>query len=154
MRKSLVLALSLFCAVTLPARTTKKKSEIDYTQFEKKLSKDQQILHALDRLTFGPRPGDVEAVKKIGLKKWIDLQLHPERIKENPELEAKLAPLETLRMSQTDTVASYPPPQLIRAVAMGRRPLPEDPVARAAVERLARRYKIKKDGADNEPMEP
>jgi hypothetical protein len=35
----------------------------DFSQFQKKLSKDQQILHALDRLTFGPRPGDVEAVK-------------------------------------------------------------------------------------------
>ena len=49
----------------------------DYARFEKSLSKDQQILHALDRLTFGPRPGDVAAVKKLGLKKWIDLQLHP-----------------------------------------------------------------------------
>jgi len=88
MRKSTVLALSLFCAAALPA--AKKKSEVDYSQFEKKLSKDQQILHALDRLTFGPRPGDLEAVKKMGLKKWIDLQLHPERIKENPELETKL----------------------------------------------------------------
>src|SRR5260221_12778680 len=133
MRKSLVLALSLFCAVTVPARSTKKKSEIDYTEFEKRLSKDQQILHALDRLTFGPRPGDVEAVKKIGLKKWIDQQLHPERLPENPELAKKLEPLESLRMSQEDMVRAYPPPQLIRAVAAGRQPLPEDPVTRAAV---------------------
>ncbi|MGI8745050.1 MAG: hypothetical protein ACR2NN_21255 [Bryobacteraceae bacterium] len=28
-------------------------------QFRAKLSKDDQIMHALDRLTFGPRPGDV-----------------------------------------------------------------------------------------------
>ena len=76
----------------------------DYSRFQKKLSKDQQILHALDRLTFGPRPGDVEAVKKMGLKKWIDLQLHPERIAENPELARKLEPLESLRMSQAETV--------------------------------------------------
>ena len=40
--------------------------------FQKKLGKDDQMLHALDRLTFGPRPGDVERLKKIGLKKWID----------------------------------------------------------------------------------
>ena len=56
--------------------------------FQEKLSKDEQVLHALDRLTFGPRPGDVEVVKKMGVKKWIDLQLHPERIAENPALEA------------------------------------------------------------------
>src|ERR1700692_1361268 len=132
MRKLSVLALTLFCAVALPANT-KKKTTLDYTQFQRKLSKDQQILHTLDRLTFGPRPGDLEAVKKTGLKKWIDLHLHPERIPENPALAASLEPLESLRMSQAETAAKYPPPQLIRAVAMGRQPLPEDPVARAAV---------------------
>ena len=39
----------------------------------------------LNRLAFGPRPGDVEAVRRIGLEKWIDLQLHPDRIVENPD---------------------------------------------------------------------
>ena len=131
-----------------------KESRGRLTQFQEKLSQDEQVLHALDRLTFGPRPGDVETVKKMGVKKWIDLQLHPERIEENPELAKKLAPLESLRMSQAETAAAYPPPQLIRAVALGRQPLPEDPVARAAVERQVRRFKIKKDGKDDAPMQP
>ncbi len=61
----------------------------DYTGFAKSLSGDQKILQALNRLTFGPRPGDVEAVKKMGLTNWIDLQLHPERIAENPALESQ-----------------------------------------------------------------
>src|SRR5437016_9236103 len=116
MRKSLVLALSVLC-VAVPAWTAKKKAEVDAKRFQEKLTKDQQILHALDRLTFGPRPGDVDVVKKIGVKKWIELQLHPERIAENPALEAKLMPLETLRMTQSQTEATYPTPQLIRAVA-------------------------------------
>src|SRR3984885_4367303 len=107
MCKSLVLALAILCAA-VPAWTTKKKAEVDAKRFQEKLSKDEQILHSLDRLTFGPRPGDVEIVKKMGVKKWIDLQLHPEKIKENPELEAKLAPLETLRLTQGETEASYP----------------------------------------------
>src|ERR1700680_4373412 len=96
--------------------------------FQKKLSKDDQVLHALDRLTFGPRPGDVEAVKKMGLKKWMELQLHSGRIKENPERAPNLNPPESLRMSPSDLVASYPSPHLIRAVAQARQPLPEDPV--------------------------
>jgi uncharacterized protein (DUF1800 family) len=154
MRKSFAVGLTFFCAFAVSARTIKKKPEIDYTQFRQKLSKDDQILHALDRLTFGPQAGDLETVEKLGLKKWIDQQLHPERIKENPELAKKLQPLESLRMSQSETAAAYPPPQLIRAVALGRQPLPEDPVARAAVERQARRFKIKKDGKDDSPMEP
>ena len=119
-----------------------------------KLSKDEQIVHALNRLTFGPRPGDIEAVRRMGVKKWIDLQLHPERIAENPALAQKLAPLESLRLSQADTERTYPNPQMIRAIAAGRQPMPEDPVTRAAVERVIQRFKIKKDAADNRPLEP
>ena len=108
-----------------------------------KLSKDEQVLQALNRLTFGPRAGDVEAVRKLGVKKWIDLQLHPERIPEDPELAERLAPLESLRLSQADTERNYPNPQMIRAIAAGRQPMPQDPVTRAAVERLIRRFKIR-----------
>jgi len=153
MCKSLVLALAILCAA-VPAWTTKKKAEVDAKRFQEKLTKDEQVLHALDRLTFGPRPGDVEIVKKMGVKKWIDLQLHPEKIAESPALEAKLAPLETLRMTQGDTEASYPTPQMIRQVAQGRQPLPEDPIARAAVERQVRRIKVKKDEKDADPVQP
>src|SRR5580692_10946518 len=118
MRKSIALSIAFFCAMSLTARTA-KKTAADAAQFQKKLSNDEQVIHALDRLTFGPRPGDVEAVKKMGLKKWIDLQLHPDRIPENPTLTSRLAPLEALRMNQAETAANYPPPQMIRAVAEG-----------------------------------
>jgi uncharacterized protein (DUF1800 family) len=77
--------------------------------FNQKLSPDQQIVHALNRLTFGPRPGDVEEVRRIGLNKWIELQLHPDQVSENPALEAKLKPLATLGMSLLDVVNEYTP---------------------------------------------
>jgi uncharacterized protein (DUF1800 family) len=80
--------------------------------FNQRLSPDRQIVHALNRLTFGPRPGDVEEVRRIGLNKWIELQLHPDQIPENPALESKLKPLATLPMSVADLVKEYtPPPQ-------------------------------------------
>ena len=41
---------------------------------------DEQIQQVLNRLTFGPRPGDAEKVRAMGIDKWIDLQLNPERI--------------------------------------------------------------------------
>jgi len=44
------------------------------------LTEQQRAEHALNRLAFGPRPGDVERVMKIGVDRWIDQQLHPERI--------------------------------------------------------------------------
>jgi len=136
---------------------TKPSKDVDQAKrqaklFQKKIPKDQQILHALDRLTFGPKPGDVARVKKMGLKKWVDLELHPERIEENPDLEAKLQPLESLRMTPMEAVQHYPTPQMIRAIAAGRQPMPDDPVLRASVQRLVVRYKVKKE--NDEEMEP
>ena len=126
----------------------------DYSKFSKGLSKDQEILHALDRLTFGPRPGDVAMVKKMGLKKWIELQLHPDQIPENPSLDVRLKPLESLRMTAAETIAAYPSQQLIRAVALGKQQLPEDPVARAAVERRVEKIDAKRQVADDQPLPP
>jgi len=150
--------------LALPATSsTKKSADAEEARrqaklFHKKLTKDEQIWHALDRLTFGPRPGDVERVKKMGLKKWIDLQLHPERIAENPALDAKLQPLESLRMTPMEAVQHYPTPQLLRAIVEGRQPMPEDPVLRAAVERFMVRFKTKKGDAgaadSNAELEP
>jgi uncharacterized protein (DUF1800 family) len=76
-------------------------------RFDTKLTPDQQILQALNRLTFGPRPGDVEEVRKIGVEKWIELQLHPDQIPENPALEEKLKPLESLQMAPAEIVQEY-----------------------------------------------
>ena len=39
-----------------------------------------EIVHVLNRITFGPCPGDVEAVQKMGLHNYIERQLHPETI--------------------------------------------------------------------------
>ncbi|HLH17730.1 MAG TPA: DUF1800 domain-containing protein [Bryobacteraceae bacterium] len=77
--------------------------------FEQKLSPDRQIVQALNRLTFGPRPGDVEEVRRIGLAKWIEQQLHPEQIAENPVLAERLAPLDTLKMPPAELVANFGP---------------------------------------------
>ena len=133
-----------------PADTAKLQAKL----FQKKLSKDEQIVHALDRLTFGPRPGDVERVKRIGLKKWINQQLHPDRLAENPVLEAHLQALESLRMTPLEAEQHYPSPQVIRAIAQGRQPLPEDPLLRSSVERLLVRYKTKIAQASNTPVAP
>src|SRR5215831_14696847 len=79
--------------------------------FNQRLSPDQQIIHALNRLTFGPRPGDVEQVRRIGLSKWIELQLHPDQIPENPVVETRLKPLTTLQMPLSQVVEEYTPRQ-------------------------------------------
>jgi uncharacterized protein (DUF1800 family) len=103
MRNRVVLALCLAMFLGESAFESKKNAE-QGRQFFKQIPKDQRIPQALNRLTFGPRPGDARQVKAIGLKKWIDLQLHPERIPENPLLDAKLKTLDTLNMSGSEMV--------------------------------------------------
>jgi uncharacterized protein (DUF1800 family) len=146
--------------LALPAISTGKApkpaddAKLQAKLFQKKLSKDDQILHALDRLSFGPRPGDVERVKRIGLKKWTDQQLHPDRLPENPVLESQLQALESLRMTPLEAVQHYPSPQMIRAIANGKQPLPDDLLLRASVERLLVRYRARIAQASNTPVAP
>jgi uncharacterized protein (DUF1800 family) len=76
-------------------------------RFDTKLTPDRQIVQALNRLTFGARPGDVDEVRKIGVEKWIDQQLHPGQIPENPNLEEKLKPLDSLHMASAEILQEY-----------------------------------------------
>jgi uncharacterized protein (DUF1800 family) len=132
-------------ALTLASIAVVAAYSTDYTQFNQPLSKDQEILHALNRITFGPRPGDVEAVQKMGLKKWIDQQLHPERIAENPNLAERLKPLETLRMTPAEIATVYPPRVVVQAMARGLLPLPKDPEVRARIQLQEQRLRAKRD---------
>ena len=81
---------------------------------------DARIVHALSRLTFGPRPGDVDAVRKIGLEEWISRQLHPERIPDGA-LAPRLASLTTLRLSTAEILRGYDPPPALKKEIQKRR---------------------------------
>src|SRR6266403_106792 len=74
------------------------------------LSSDEAILHALNRLAYGPRPGDVERVRQMGLAKWIEQQLNPNAI-EDGAAEARLEQFPTLRMSTAKLLAENPQPK-------------------------------------------
>ena len=104
--KRLVLAIA---ASTLPAAVFLFVQARAAERFDSPLSGDRQILQVVRRLTFGPRPGDVEEVRRIGVEKWIAFQLHPESIPENPVLDARLKPLETLRMDPEEVMKEYSP---------------------------------------------
>src|SRR5437764_3540982 len=67
---------------------------------------DKTILHVLNRIGFGPRPGDVERVRAMGLDRYIDQQLQPERIPDTA-VQARLAGLETLRLSSRRIAEDY-----------------------------------------------
>jgi uncharacterized protein (DUF1800 family) len=74
------------------------------------LKESEAILHALNRLTYGPRPGDTEAARQMGLAKWIDLQLNPDSI-DDSAIQARLQKYPTLQMSSAKLYSEFPQPQ-------------------------------------------
>src|SRR5712692_5380341 len=81
------------------------------------LSADEAILHALNRLAYGPRLGDVERVRQMGLAKWVDRQLNPNSI-DDRAVEARLENYPTLRMSTSKLLAEYPQPKQAQKQAL------------------------------------
>lgn len=65
---------------------------------------EETIAHVLGRIGYGPRPGDVARVRAMGLVRYLELQLHPERIADTA-LEARLARFETLKLTSRDIAA-------------------------------------------------
>jgi uncharacterized protein (DUF1800 family) len=100
-------------ATAMPAAANDKKTKHDPALKNlpiTELSADEAIFHALNRLAYGPRPGDVERVRQMGLAKWIDQQLNPNSI-DDKALEARLEDYPTLKMSAANLIEDYPQPK-------------------------------------------
>jgi len=74
---------------------------------------DRMIVHVLNRIGFGPAPGDLERVRRIGLQQYIDQQLHPERIPDEA-MAARLADFKTLQLSTSELAREYYLPALMQ----------------------------------------
>ena len=133
-----VLSLSVLAGATAYA---KKKKTVQV--FQQQIPKQDRIDQALNRLTFGPRPGDAERVKAMGLKKWIDLQLHPSRIAENPVLTEKLKALDSLFMTSEELVVNFPEPRMLRDNRKGGLPVPVDPERTRILQKMAERFELR-----------
>ncbi len=68
------------------------------------LTERERAVHALSRLAYGPRPGDLEHVLEIGVDAWIDQQLAP---RPDPALADRLAGFSSLDMPLFDLVDEY-----------------------------------------------
>jgi uncharacterized protein (DUF1800 family) len=82
----------------------------------RELAADQQVIHALNRLTFGARPGDVQKVRSMGLDKWVDLQLNPSRI-DDSSLEKFLDHYSVMKQDQNDLLRAFNEAQRERRLA-------------------------------------
>ena len=107
---------------------------------------ESRVLHALNRLTFGPRPGDVAAVEQMGLTTWFENQLNPSKI-DDSALDARLAAFPAMQLPQAQLMAKYPSQQVIRQMEQRNQWLPSDPVERAIYGDAMAFYKLQREKA-------
>jgi uncharacterized protein (DUF1800 family) len=121
------LALVALVSVALPggASVTLDRDALSRSLAASPLTEEQKVLHVLNRLGYGPRPGDVEKVRALGLAEYIARQLDPERI-DDSALSARLERLATTRMSSRELGEIYS-----RAVAARKKRARENPDAAA-----------------------
>ena len=119
-----LLGLSLVCAV--PQVLARKK----YKPTDSGSNEQKRAVHVLNRLAFGPRPGDIQQVMAMGVDNWIDLQLHPEKISDTAA-ESRIAAFRTLHMSSRELAEEFPDNPMVKQVMDGKKSMPSDQAKRA-----------------------
>ncbi len=104
---------TLGCASTAPSRPAARVSSAE-SRASREQTADQQVHHVLNRLAFGARPGDVEAVRAMGVDAWIDRQLYPERIPD-AATEQFVARFTSLGKTGEQLLADAPPAAVVAA---------------------------------------
>ena len=95
--KQVVALIVAIVAISTPAATLPKD--------------DEAIAHVLNRTGFGPRPGDIEKVRQLGIQRYVDEQLHPERIADG-DATARLSGLMTIGLTSQQIAEQFELPQL------------------------------------------
>ena len=94
-------------AVQQPSRGASPAQVFSYASAEpRELLPDEQVQQVLNRLAFGPRPGDAEKVRAMGVDRWIDQQLHPEQI-DDRAADDLISHYETLNEKTSDLVQTF-----------------------------------------------
>jgi uncharacterized protein (DUF1800 family) len=128
----------------------------------KQIQGGERVLHALNRFTFGPRPGDVAEVKALGVRQWFEQQLNPSSI-DDSALEERLEMFPAMKMQEAELKQRYPSPQMLRQMIARNEPLPSDPVEHAIYADEIAFYKAQKakqeekkaaQSSDGEMMSP
>ncbi|HEU4769300.1 MAG TPA: DUF1800 domain-containing protein, partial [Pyrinomonadaceae bacterium] len=118
MKRKQALVVTLIFAILAPQLVVAAAKKPGLTQ-------EQRIVHVLNRLGFGARPGDVERVKKMGLENYINQQLAPEKIADTVA-ENKVKDLSVLNMTTAELYEKYPQPARLLRQLQERGTLPKD----------------------------
>ncbi|KAA6464898.1 DUF1800 domain-containing protein [Acidobacteria bacterium AB60] len=120
-----------------PAKTANRSA------YPAQIEGDERILHALNRFTFGPRPGDLEAVRRMSLDTWFEEQLHPANINDTA-LQVRLAEYPAMTWSPEDLLYRLPSKAVIRQVIDGKAPMPQQGALYAVYENEVTRLSAKR----------
>jgi uncharacterized protein (DUF1800 family) len=94
---------------------------------------DAAIVHLLDRTGFGPRAGDVARVRALGIERYLDEQLHPERLSD-ASVRLRLARLATLALDSSTIAQRYYTPLVRERRAARKKQNPDNPLDAAALD--------------------
>ena len=119
--------------------------QTDLLKIVSPLTQDEQILQVLNRLTYGPRPGDLERVRAEGISKWLGDQFNPQRL-DDSALNTRLAEYPAMQLPVERMMEEYPNNAMLRAVAAGKVAIPSGAGERTLYTAQMDRYKDKKNG--------
>ena len=78
------------------------------SQDARELTPREQAFHVLNRLAFGPRPGDVDRVVTMGVDRWVEQQLDPDRVPDR-DTDQLLRTFTNLKRPGSELLRDYPP---------------------------------------------
>ena len=135
---AVILPLSV-SPVTLSAETP---ADMHRTAVSSPLTSDEKLLQVLNRFTYGPRPGDLEHIRTIGLQAWFNEQLSPQKI-DDSALDKRLADYPAMQLSLKDLMQRFPNQQVIRRTISGNGDRPGGEAEKAIYNDSIARYKAK-----------
>ncbi len=142
MRHPRLLTLSLLLAgpaILLSQTVAKRPLHTSNLAREAPLTELEKAAQLLNRFTFGPRPGDIDAVMKLGPQNWFEEQLNPDSIPD-PVLDKRLQDYPALALTPALTVSNFPTNQILRQISEGKLPMPTDPTTLSVYQVLEAKY--------------
>jgi uncharacterized protein (DUF1800 family) len=146
---TLLAAFSLVPFIETAQAAVKKAPHHDAAPAESPLNDSEKAAQVLNRFTFGPRPGDLNAVMKIGADAWFEQQLDPGAIPD-AALEKRLADFPALTLTPAQMALNFSDNQIIRETADGKRAYPQDPTLASLLQVLVTKYQRQQQERKNE----
>jgi len=105
-------------------------AQLPVERHAKPLTREERTLHALNRFTFGPRPGDVAAIEGMGVERWFEMQLHPERV-DDSGFTSEMGQFPAMGLPEDQLLERFPSGAMVRQMSKQGGSVPGDPVERA-----------------------